>query len=205
MSISVLMVPSYILGKEFRALFMSTTEPVDVNGKTTNPTKSLCDRYVFNTVLTRSKSLVVVVGSPCALLRIEQHMQREQGMCWSLYMQRCIENKSFIIPPSVEPNKSKQCAFLETLTKLCGGAREVAMFPQPKAGIRRKNPPLSTVPLSTTMPKPKSKSWTKMITGEIMQYLDTEYCSQCASEHKANLCAMNASLVYCMCFSIRLF
>ena len=58
---------------------MSTTEPVDAMGNTTNPTKSPCDPFVFNTVITRSKSLVVVVGSPLALLAIEEHMKQLYG------------------------------------------------------------------------------------------------------------------------------
>ncbi len=91
---------------EFRALFLSTTEPVDTAGNTTNPTKSLCDPYVFNTVLTRSKSLVVAAGSPLALLGIEEHMVKKYGRkarCWSSYLRICLENGTFIIPPKVEP------------------------------------------------------------------------------------------------------
>lgn len=79
-------------------------------GNTTNPTKSPCDPYVFNTVLTRSKSLVVVVGSPVALLKIEEHMVRLYGMkakCWSNFLKSCLENGTFFIPPIVESLESK--------------------------------------------------------------------------------------------------
>ena len=97
---------TFIVGEEFRALFLSTTEPVDSFGNTTNSTKSPCDPYVFNTVLTRSKSLVVVVGSPIALLEIEEHMvglYGKKARCWSNYLRICLENDTFIIPPTVEP------------------------------------------------------------------------------------------------------
>ena len=86
-------------GQEFQALFMSTAEPVDESGNTTNPTKSPCDPFIFNTVLTRAKSLVVVTGCPYALLDIEDHMVKiygEKGKCWSNYMETCSENGAFI-------------------------------------------------------------------------------------------------------------
>ena len=81
------------IGREFLAVFLSTSEPVDSDGNTTNPTKSPCDPYIFNTVLTHSKSLVVVVGSPQALLRIEGHMQAVYGRkarCWSSFLAKCL-------------------------------------------------------------------------------------------------------------------
>ena len=104
----------FIVGQEFQALFMSTTEPVDAEGNTTNPTKSPCDPYIFNSVLTRSKSLVVVVGSPWALLGIEEHMEKLYGKkahCWSSYIRLCLENDTFIIPPEVEPSEMKRLKF----------------------------------------------------------------------------------------------
>ena len=93
-------------------MFLSTTEPVDCYGNTTNPTKSPCDPYVFNTVLTRSKSLVVAVGSPLALLGIEKHIKARYGTskeakCWSSYLKLCLEKGTFIIPPMVEPSEVK--------------------------------------------------------------------------------------------------
>ena len=87
---------------------MSTTEPVDASGNTTNPTKSPCDPYVFNTLLTRSKSLVVVVGSPLTLLKIEDHMEKLYGgrsRCWSSYLRKCWDNNTFIIPPELNSDE----------------------------------------------------------------------------------------------------
>ncbi len=112
-TLKVLTFLSY-LGEEFQALFLSTTEPMDSAGNTTNPTKSPCNPYVFNTVLTRSKSLVVAVGSPVALLGIEEHMVKKYGSkarCWSSYLRICLEKGTFSIPPSVEPSKIKAKQF----------------------------------------------------------------------------------------------
>ena len=109
------------LGEEFRALFLSTTEPVDSKGNTTNPTKSPCDPYVFNTVLTRSKSLVVVVGNPLALLRIEEHMEKiygEKAQCWSSYMKLCARNGTFILPQTMDNTERKSLKSLETKLKM---------------------------------------------------------------------------------------
>ena len=95
-------------------MFLSTTEPVDGDGNTTNPTKSPCDPYVFNTVLTRSKSLVVVVGSPLALLKIEGHMKKIYGRkaeCWSNYLRLCLEKNTLIVPAVVKPNEKEQFEF----------------------------------------------------------------------------------------------
>lgn len=101
-------------GQEFQAVFLSTTEPVNTDGSTRNDSKSPCDRYVFNTVLTRARSLVVVVGSPLVLLNIETHMVKHYGMkgkCWSLYLKSCLERNTFIIPTSVEHSELKKQQF----------------------------------------------------------------------------------------------
>ena len=102
---------------------MSTTEPVDAHGNTCNPTKSPCDRYVFNTVLTRAKSLVVVVGSPLVLLNIEDQMAKlykDKGKCWSLYLKSCIEKNTFIIPPTVGDNEQVRQNFKAKLATRLG-------------------------------------------------------------------------------------
>ena len=108
---------------------MSTTEPIDETGNTTNPTKSPCDPYVFNTVLTRAKSLVVVVGSPFALLDIENHMIQiygEKGNCWSTYMKKCLEKGSFIIPDKVMPSQSSKSNYMQELCKrICSSYQKI--------------------------------------------------------------------------------
>ena len=111
------------LGQEFQAVFLSTTEPVTEDGNTLNPTKSPCDRFVFNTVLTRAKSLVVVVGSPKVLLKTEQHMVElygDQGRCWSLYLKSCIEHGTLTVPPLVETDKRITDNFIAELAAAVG-------------------------------------------------------------------------------------
>ena len=110
-------------GQEFQAVFLSTTEPVAKDGNTLNPTKSPCDRYIFNTVLTRAKSLVVVVGSPRVLLKTEQHMIKlygAQGKCWSLYLKSCLEHGTLSIPSLVEADKNVTERFIAELATNVG-------------------------------------------------------------------------------------
>ena len=78
------------VGREYRAIFVCTSEPVDHEGKTANPTKSICDRFVFNTVITRAQSLVVAVGNPYRLFKIEEQCPNGKG-CWKEYVRHCIE------------------------------------------------------------------------------------------------------------------
>ena len=110
-------------GQEFQAVFLSTTEPVSEDGNTLNPTKSPCDRYIFNTVLTRAKSLVVVVGSPRILLNTESHMVKlygDKGRCWSLYLKSCLEHGTLIVPSLVESDQSIAQRFKEQLAAHLG-------------------------------------------------------------------------------------
>ncbi len=109
---------SYCLGQEFRALFLSTIEPLGPDGNTLNPTKSPCDPFVFNTLLTRAESLVVVVGNPNTLLCTEDHMVKKYGLsarCWSNFIHQCLSKNSFCVPMSVEKSVEKQNLFKKSL------------------------------------------------------------------------------------------
>ena len=82
-------------GQEFRALFISTSEPTTPDGETRDSTKSISDPAVFITAITRARSLVVAVGNPFMLLRREEHMVKkygDRGHCWSLFLKTCIDN-----------------------------------------------------------------------------------------------------------------
>ena len=103
-------------GNEFRAIFVSTVEALD-KGRSKNPTKSLCDRYVFNTLLTRAKSLVVVAGSPYVLLQTEENMEEEKKYYWKMFIKSCIDHETFIIPRSVERNENIRSEFVDNLRK----------------------------------------------------------------------------------------
>lgn len=88
------------VGREFEAIFLSTFEPTEVDGMPKNPTKSPCSQYVFNTALTRAKSLVVCAGNPFLLMKMEKHMKNEVS-CWKNYIRRCVVSKTFYIPEKV--------------------------------------------------------------------------------------------------------
>ena len=84
---------------EFRAVFISTLEVTKQDGSTLNPTKTICDKYIFNTVMTRAQSLVVCVGNPFLLFSIEKcttnYWEHEPIYCWREYVKRCLEACSF--------------------------------------------------------------------------------------------------------------
>ena len=109
------------IGQEYHSLYISTCEPTEEDGNTRNPTKSICDPFVFNTAITRAKSLVVSFGNPYLLLAIEEHMVRKYGRigkCWSTYIMECLMRGSFIIPNSVikgEPEKGRYKSKLLTV------------------------------------------------------------------------------------------
>ena len=75
-------------------MFIGTSEVCSAY-KANNPTKSTCDRYVFNTAITRSQSLVVAVGNPSLLISVER---LRESQCWKEYIRRCIECRTFFLP-----------------------------------------------------------------------------------------------------------
>ena len=77
---------------------MSTAEPTFEDGRSKNPTKSPCGQYVFNTAITRAKSLVVCAGNPFLLMKIEKHMNNEQPNCWRDFIRRCMVTRTFHVP-----------------------------------------------------------------------------------------------------------
>ena len=101
-------------------MFISTSEFLKDNGESKNPTKSPSDRYVFNTVLTRSRSLVVAVGSPQQLLQTEALVKEPGNRCWSEYMKECLRNNSLIVPEKVERNVESIQRFKDSLRRQLG-------------------------------------------------------------------------------------
>jgi superfamily I DNA and/or RNA helicase/exoribonuclease R len=89
-----------IQGREFEAIFLSTSEPLEADYTPRNITKSPCSPYVFNTALTRAKSLVVCAGNPFVLMETEKQMNKDSS-CWKDYIRRCVTCKTFVVPQKV--------------------------------------------------------------------------------------------------------
>ena len=106
--------PFNVKGRQFIGLFLTTYEATWADGSTRNPTKSFCDPYVFNTVISRAQSLVVAVGNPFDLLRMEGHATGSCGdraSCWSAYLKTCLDHKTLYVDSSLSlsPAEEKEC------------------------------------------------------------------------------------------------
>ena len=116
-----------LLGTQYRAVFISAIEPTSENGDPINTTKSLCDRYIFNTTITRSQSLVVVVGNPFLLLKMEANMiaQHDKSyQTWTPYIKQCMECNTFSYADSLDPSdfiqathQLYQCVYRDTISE----------------------------------------------------------------------------------------
>ena len=79
---------AYTTGQEFDVLFLSTVESVLSDGRPFDPLKSLCHPAVFNTAITRARSLVIAVGNPNILIKCEKSMG-SKFKCWEEFITRC--------------------------------------------------------------------------------------------------------------------
>lgn len=80
---------SFQLGHEFQAIFLCLLEPLEDGKIKEYFTKSLFNHFVFNTVITRAKSLVVAVGKPLELLEFEDKYISDAAnevKCWHEYL-----------------------------------------------------------------------------------------------------------------------
>ena len=81
---------------------MSTVESLNPSGCPYNPTKSLCSPIVFNTAITRAKSLIVAVGNPYTLMTVEENMvtgaenMGKNKHCWAEYLYHCFERSTIV-------------------------------------------------------------------------------------------------------------
>ena len=92
------------LGREFDAVFISTCEEVN-QGQAVNHTRSLSNHYVFNTVITRSKFLVIAVGNPYLLIKTEKDMMNRltgtAKLCWTPFLRKCFCVEQFKLSESI--------------------------------------------------------------------------------------------------------
>ena len=124
-------------GREFQVLFLSTSETTAPDAYTCNPTKSLCDPFVFNTAITRAQSLVVSVGNPFLLLKTEKHMINRygnKGKCWSTYFRYCLQHKTFKFHSSQCLKKEKEEMILSKLNAI------ISSFPHHEESQKKVHP-----------------------------------------------------------------
>ena len=86
-------------------MFLSTVEPTNEQGKSQNPARSICNQYVFNTIITRARCLVYAIGNPFLLLNIGNELSVN---CWKEYIQRCVTCQTFILPKLKGASSNKQ-------------------------------------------------------------------------------------------------
>ena len=95
-------------------MFLSTFEPTDQYGKPRSPVRSVCNRYVFNTIITRAKSLIYAIGNPFLLLKMGTHFDFN---CWEEYMQRCITCDSLVLPKLTRDEVIQLPAIIQKLSE----------------------------------------------------------------------------------------
>lgn len=94
----------YYIGHEFEAVILSTLEPLEADGTSSNPTKSLVNPKIFNTAVSRCKSFVVAVGDPFMLLKAEKQYPE---CCWRHYLKICLDNESLFFPESYNQRRKR--------------------------------------------------------------------------------------------------
>ena len=80
-------------------MFLSTIEPTAKNGYPYDPVRSMSNELVFNTIMTRARSLIYCVGNPFVLCEVGN---KYTVNCWKAYLKRCVqcETLQFALPRS---------------------------------------------------------------------------------------------------------
>lgn len=84
-------------GKEYAVIIISTSEPTNTDGSPWNLTQTICDPLIFNTVASRAKYCVVVVGNPFVLLAKEKHLMKKyekRAKFWTPFLRTCLQHHS---------------------------------------------------------------------------------------------------------------
>ena len=78
-------------------MFLSTIEPTDESGNPYDPVRSISSELIFNTIMTRARSLIYCVGNPFFLCALGDKYPIN---CWSAFLQRCVqcETLHFALP-----------------------------------------------------------------------------------------------------------
>ena len=119
---------------------------MDEKCATRDPVKSLCDQYVFNTVITRACSLVVAIGNPFRLMKIEEMgSQCDQDVdlsagkkkkCWQTFIFHCLQCKSLELTEELinerQSSQKKACKQRKSLSNL-----EDIMFREARQGLKK--------------------------------------------------------------------
>ena len=118
---------------------------MDEKCATRDPVKSLCDQYVFNTVITRACSLVVAIGNPFRLMKIEEMGSHDQDVdlsagkkkrCWQTFIFHCLQCKSLVLTEELmyvrRSSPKKACEQKKSLSNL-----EDIMFREARQGVMK--------------------------------------------------------------------
>lgn len=95
------------LGHEYKAVIICAYEPLEADGSSTDSTKTLVQPGIFNTVVSRSKQQVIVVGNPFRLLDLEKRMNTNPK-CWNEYIKLCLKNDTMLYSDDIEQSKIDQ-------------------------------------------------------------------------------------------------
>lgn len=95
---------NYFIGHEYKTVIICAYEPLEADGTSTDSTKTLVQPGIFNTVVSRSKQQVIVVGNPFRLLDLEKRMNTNPK-CWNEYIKLCLENDTMLYSDDIEQSK----------------------------------------------------------------------------------------------------
>ena len=178
-------------------MFLCTTEPYTSSpGGQPAPKAdaigtSIVNRRVFNTVLTRARTLFVAIGNPFYLMQAEAKAPTElgAGLCWKEYLRKCIENDSIELP--ADCTEAERHALLEKVfddhdplgrRSKESGAEQDSILDQYSWEFLRK---LNFVGGSWNLPKVKPEDEEEGYSSSEGVQVHNEWILECKSAHSA--------------------